>query len=50
MQMLHTMLRVGSLERSLDFYCNVLGMRLLRKKDYPVGPLHARLRRLRRRE
>jgi len=35
--MLHTMLRVGNLERSLAFYCNVLGMRLLRRKDYPDG-------------
>lgn len=37
MRLLHTMLRVGNLERSLDFYCNVLGMKLLRKKDYPGG-------------
>jgi lactoylglutathione lyase len=37
MRILHTMLRVGNLERSLDFYCNVLGMRLLRRKDYPSG-------------
>lgn len=37
MRMLHTMLRVGNLERSLDFYTNVLGMRLLRQKDYPEG-------------
>ena len=37
MRLLHTMLRVGNLERSLDFYTNVLGMRLLRKKDYPEG-------------
>lgn len=37
MRILHTMLRVGNLERSLDFYTNVLGMRLLRKKDYPSG-------------
>jgi lactoylglutathione lyase len=35
--MLHTMLRVGNLDRSLAFYCDVLGMRLLRKKDYPSG-------------
>ena len=35
--MLHTMLRVGNLERSLRFYCEVLGMRLLRRKDYPDG-------------
>jgi len=31
------MLRVGNLEKSLDFYCNVLGMKLLRQKDYPGG-------------
>jgi len=37
MRMLHTMLRVGDLERSLRFYCEVLGMRLLRRKDYPEG-------------
>ena len=37
MRFLHTMLRVGDLERSLAFYCNVLGMRLLRRKDYPDG-------------
>jgi lactoylglutathione lyase len=37
MRMLHTMLRVGNLERSLRFYCEVLGMRLLRRKDYPEG-------------
>ncbi|TMA43797.1 MAG: lactoylglutathione lyase [Deltaproteobacteria bacterium] len=37
MRMLHTMLRVGNLERSLAFYGDVLGMRLLRRKDYPDG-------------
>jgi lactoylglutathione lyase len=37
MRILHTMLRVGDLDRSLDFYTKVLGMRLLRKKDYPDG-------------
>ena len=37
MRMLHTMLRVGDLERSLRFYTDVLGMRLLRRKDYPEG-------------
>lgn len=37
MRMLHTMLRVGDLDRSLKFYCGVLGMQLLRKKDYPSG-------------
>lgn len=37
MRLLHTMLRVGDLERSLAFYTGVLGMQLLRKKDYPDG-------------
>lgn len=37
MRLLHTMLRVGDLQRSLDFYTGVLGMRLLRQKDYPDG-------------
>jgi lactoylglutathione lyase len=37
MRILHTMLRVGSLEKSIDFYSNVLGMRVLRRKDYPEG-------------
>ena len=37
MRILHTMLRVGNLDRSIDFYTNVLGMRLLRKSDYPTG-------------
>jgi lactoylglutathione lyase len=37
MRILHTMLRVGDLEKSLDFYTNVLGMRVLRRKDYPEG-------------
>ena len=37
MRMLHTMLRVGDLDRSLLFYTEVLGMRLLRRKDYPSG-------------
>ncbi len=37
MRMLHVMLRVGSLERSLAFYTEVLGMRLLRQQDYPEG-------------
>jgi lactoylglutathione lyase len=37
MRLLHTMLRVGNLEASLKFYCDVLGMKLLRQKDYPGG-------------
>ena len=37
MRLLHTMIRVGDLQRSIDFYTGVLGMKLLRKKDYPNG-------------
>ncbi len=37
MRLLHTMLRVGNLDESLKFYCELLGMKLLRKKDYPGG-------------
>ena len=37
MRLLHTMLRVGNLEQSLNFYTEVLGMKLLRQKDYPAG-------------
>ena len=37
MRILHTMLRVNDLEQSLQFYCDVLGMKLLRQKDYPGG-------------
>src|SRR4029453_1060401 len=37
MRILHTMLRVGDLDRSIDFYTNVLGMKLLRRHDYPDG-------------
>ena len=37
MRILHTMLRVGDLDRSLKFYTEVLGMRLLRRNDYPDG-------------
>jgi lactoylglutathione lyase len=35
MRLLHTMLRVGDLDKSLDFYTNIMGMKLLRKEDYP---------------
>ena len=35
MRMMHTMLRVGHLQRSIDFYTQVLGMRLLRTHDNP---------------
>ncbi len=37
MRILHTMIRVGDLERSIDFYTTVLGMKVLRKADYPGG-------------
>lgn len=37
MRLLHTMLRVCNLERSINFYTEVLGMQLLRKKDYSNG-------------
>jgi len=37
MRILHTMLRVGNLERSIRFYTDVLGMQILRCKDYPEG-------------
>ena len=37
MRLLHTMIRVGDLERSIGFYTEVLGMKLLRRKDYPDG-------------
>ena len=36
-QLLHTMIRVFDLEKSIDFYTNKLGMKLLRRKDYPSG-------------
>ena len=37
MRLLHTMLRVGNLDVSIDFYTRILGMTLLRKNDYPDG-------------
>ena len=37
MRLLHTMLRVGDLQKSLDFYTGVLGMSLLRREDFPGG-------------
>jgi lactoylglutathione lyase len=37
MRILHTMLRVGDLDKSIGFYCDVLDMKLLRRKDYPDG-------------
>ncbi len=37
MRVLHTMIRVGDLDRSIRFYTDVLGMKLLRQQDYPDG-------------
>jgi len=37
MKILHTMIRVNDLDESVRFYCDLLGMKLLRKKDYPSG-------------
>ena len=37
MRLLHTMIRVGDLDRSIAFYTDVLGMKLLRRKEYPDG-------------
>jgi lactoylglutathione lyase len=37
MRLLHTMIRTGDLDRSITFYTEVLGMRLLRRKDYAEG-------------
>lgn len=37
MRLLHTMLRVGDMQRSIDFYTKVLGMRLLRSKTIPTA-------------
>jgi lactoylglutathione lyase len=37
MRLLHTMIRTGNLDRSIEFYTQVLGMKLLRRQDYPQG-------------
>ena len=37
MRILHTMIRSGNLERSIAFYTEIMGMKLLRQKDYPKG-------------
>jgi len=37
MRLMHTMLRVTDLDRALAFYCDVLDMKLIRRKDYPEG-------------
>ncbi len=36
-RLLHTMIRVRDLDRSIDFYTRLLGMQVLRRKDYPGG-------------
>lgn len=36
-RLLHTMIRVRDLDASLNFYSNLLGMKVLRKRDYPTG-------------
>jgi len=40
MRLLHTMIRVGDLQKSISFYTETLGMKLLRQKDYPDGHLY----------
>lgn len=37
MKFLHCMIRVNNVEKTLQFYCDLLGLKLLRKKDYPKG-------------
>ena len=37
MRLLHTMLRVTDMDKSIDFYTNLFGMELLRKKEFPEG-------------
>ncbi len=37
MRILHTMIRVNDLDESINFYCDLLGMKLMRKKDYASG-------------
>lgn len=42
MRLLHTMLRVGDLDRSIKFYTELLGMKLLRREDYPEASSRSR--------
>ena len=37
MKFLHTMIRVGDLDKSINFYTNALGMKLIKKNEYPDG-------------
>ena len=37
MKFLHTMIRVGDLDKSIDFYTNIIGLKLVRRKEYPHG-------------
>ena len=46
MQLLHTMIRVNDLNESLKFYCDQLGMKLLRKAGFSRRRVHPRVRRL----
>ena len=46
MQLLHTMIRVNDMDESIKFYTESLGMKLLRKKDYPGRQVHPGFRRL----
>ena len=43
MRYLHTMLRVRDLDRALDFYCNKLGLKEMRRREDRQGPLHQRV-------
>jgi len=49
MKFLHTMIRVNDLDESINSNCDVLGMKLLRKREYPSGKIYPGICRLRRR-
>ena len=49
MKYLHTMVRISDVDKSLDFYCNKLGLKEVRRMESPQGPLHAGLSRRARR-